>query len=134
MDTKNPPSRRRDDTQLSGRSAEAIVFDVLANAKRRRLLRCLVEDGPTVPVDALASALADRPSDADDDHSAAGTDSTAVTLVHTHLPKLAEAGLIQWAPAATEVRLTSLLEELSLTTPATGNILDATVSHTPASP
>ena len=107
---------------------ENAVFDVLMNPERRTLLRSLITDGPVVTVDDLAETLAASLAGADDEHEKA-VELNKIALVHTHLPKLAAARLIHWPAASDEVQITSLLDELDVTTPMTGNILDIRVSH-----
>ncbi|WP_251342087.1 DUF7344 domain-containing protein [Haloplanus halophilus] len=85
------------------RDAEAerldAVFDVLADARRRRILRVLIdadEDATTVP--ALAEALSAR------EPERPPTDRLVVSLRHVHLPKLDASGVVDYAPDRSRVR------------------------------
>lgn len=120
----------KNQTAARGESAVAnMVFDILSNTERRLLLRSLARNGPVMNVEDLAEQLATDESGNGPTDQAVGLKQT--TLVHTHLPKLAAAGLLRWQAGDDEVRVTSLLDELTVTTPVTGNILDMTVSHSP---
>lgn len=79
-----------DDVRRRGHEGEPpsvtpdVAFDVLASSRRRWLLRDLRRTGPTT-VDDLVRGL-------DDDSD--GPERIEVSLHHTHLPKLEDAGLI----------------------------------------
>ncbi|PSP78036.1 hypothetical protein BRC81_08230 [Halobacteriales archaeon QS_1_68_20] len=62
------------------------AFDCLASSRRRHVLAVLRDRG-TVDRDELARAVADREADST-------ADAVAVSLYHVHLPKLADAGLV----------------------------------------
>lgn len=57
------------------------VFELLSNGHRHRLLRTLLEEGSTTAI---------PPSDD------TTPESVRIALYHIHLPKLDEAGLIEW--------------------------------------
>jgi DNA-binding transcriptional ArsR family regulator len=63
------------------------LFDVLAQSARRRILRTLAERGVGTGPALDRAALA---SDAEDG------ESSEIELVHVHLPKLDDAGLVEW--------------------------------------
>jgi DNA-binding transcriptional ArsR family regulator len=68
--------------------APSVIFSTLASARRRLVLRELLEHGPSLTVDALAERISDhRPN----------TDSRRVfaQLHHSHLPKLEDSGLVR---------------------------------------
>lgn len=93
MTTEERVARRRSDISPS------ILFEVLASRRRRLILRYLADaDGP-VFLDELAAHLAD--------YEAAQRDWTliAATLVHWHLPQMADAALVYYD------RATHIVEE-----------------------
>lgn len=78
----------------SGSSADR-AFDVLADAGRRAVIDALSEDG-SATVEDLAGRLASR-------H--ASETRAKLALVHRHLPKLRDAGVITYDPGARVVEL-----------------------------
>ena len=68
----------------SSDSALDTLFGVLASKTRRELLGYLDDESRPVPVERLAAAL--------------GSDGrrVAIELHHKHLPRLTEAGLVEW--------------------------------------
>jgi len=82
-----------------------LLFDLLAAPSRARVLR-LLADAPTgtVDVDALAVTLADGPS-TDPTDARLAPDDVAVSLVHVHLPRLVDAGVVAHDPERGTVRL-----------------------------
>lgn len=83
------------------------LFDILSNARRRRLIALLGEFDQTdrISLDALSSQLADRePTDGGSDAD------VAVSLHHLHLPKLDEAGFLRYDPATRLVESSDLAE------------------------
>ncbi|WP_224335752.1 DUF7344 domain-containing protein [Haloprofundus halobius] len=64
------------------------LLDVLADERRRRILDTIERADARLPVEILANALA--PDDSSDDE----IKTVQVSLVHTHLPRLADAGLL----------------------------------------
>ena len=74
------------------------VFDALGEFRRRYALYALADaDGP-LDIETLAERVAEREagrSDADGDR----VDRVRLTLVHNHLPKLVNAGLIEYDSA-----------------------------------
>lgn len=105
------------------------LYDVLADARRRAALRYLNARGTPVSTGDLAAEVAAGEhgvaADAVTDDQRAEMD---VVLRHVHLPKLHEAGIVAWDAETDRVALTRLLEEVSLTTPMTGSLIDASVS------
>lgn len=59
------------------------VFELLSNGHRHRLLTTLLEEGSTTAI---------PPSD----DTEADLESVRIALYHIHLPKLDDAGLIEW--------------------------------------
>lgn len=84
------------------------VLDALRDGYRRSVLAHLHERNRPVDVDRLS----ERISRADDDFT-----STAVDLHHVHLPKLADAGLVEYDPGEKTV-------DLALDESLAGTVLD----------
>ena len=75
------------------------LFGVLADARRRHVIRILDDaDADVVPVPAIAESLATREA------TTTPTDRLVVSLRHVHLPKLAAAGVVDFAPDRSAVR------------------------------
>jgi len=84
------------------------IFDVLSDARRRRLIRALRtrEEAQSVPT--LAESVATRePGDPDPER-------LAISLRHVHLPKLDATGVVEYAPDQSRVRYdeSALVERL----------------------
>lgn len=106
-----------------------VLYDVLADRRRRALLHHLTGQPSPVPVDDVATELAAVEAGTDPDAvTAEQREAVLVALAHVHLPKLHGAGVVAWDREADEVALTSLLSEVSVTTPMTGSLFDASVS------
>ena len=73
------------------------LFDVLSHSRRRFLLAFLQNAETPVSVEELTTELvtweAQQPVP---DRSGAERDASEISLVHNHLPKMAEAGLIRY--------------------------------------
>ncbi|GAB3320208.1 hypothetical protein EI982_12960 [Haloplanus rallus] len=103
MTTSNTCDSTVDDDPGENRHDEAdterldAVFEVLADARRRRVIRVL-SGGETevTTVATLAEALAER--------DPAPVDRLVVSLGHVHLPKLDAAGVIDYLPDRSTVR------------------------------
>lgn len=73
-----------------------VLFDLLAHPRRARTVSLLV-DAPehTTDVHALATELADTPgTDEADADARPSAHDLAISLVHGHLPRLADAGVV----------------------------------------
>lgn len=70
------------------------LFDVLARERRRHVLRCLLERAEPVALGELASAVARREAETADE--APPLDRVRMSLYHTHLPRLADAGAVKY--------------------------------------
>lgn len=91
-----------------------VTFDALANRQCRALVRYLADsDEDALVVSDLAARLADEAKQ--DDEDAPDEGSLRVGLHHTHLPKLDDAGLLDYDPDRELVRLgaTSQFEAVS---------------------
>lgn len=72
-----------------------LVFDALSEADRRFLVAVLVEDGGAVSLEELARRLAARERDERPaDLSESAVESSLTALYHSHVPKLADAGVV----------------------------------------
>lgn len=74
---------------MTGKSTNVRVFEALANPYRQQVLFALVEANPQDdhnrdPMGLLADGETDNPA------------VTQIALTHTHLPKLADMGFIEW--------------------------------------
>ncbi len=79
------------------------VLSMLANERRRHLLSFLTDrSGETVPVDVLADAVMEpeRPAPGPLSHRR----RVQIDLHHVHLPKLADAGVIEHDPVESTVK------------------------------
>ena len=78
----------RDDTS----TALDTAFDLLATERRRHALYCLREADDPVPLLELADRIAEREADSPADDR----ERIAVSLGQVHLPKLADAGVVDF--------------------------------------
>jgi repressor of nif and glnA expression len=74
----------------STRAPDDEVFSVLADCRRRQILRYLHESDSPEGIESIADAIEDR-------HSAPPRRELRIALHHKHLPKLDAAGLIEYA-------------------------------------
>ncbi|OVE83835.1 DUF7344 domain-containing protein [Natronolimnobius baerhuensis] len=99
------------------------IFTLLSNADRRCVLETLYERGP-MTVDELATELASTPSGASadvDQHVAVSR--AKISLIHQHLPQLADYSVIDYAGPDGSVSLEKI-DELE-------DYLDAGVAQSP---
>lgn len=90
-------------TPQHGRDVDR-VLTILASARRRQLLRCLLErTDRSVDRQELVQLLA---------HTTSEKESLEILLIHHHLPWLADAGLIEYDPRSGKLRPTTCLEDL----------------------
>ena len=74
----------------------------ILSSKRRRVLLGVLDDRQTpVDLDVLADAVETRENDGD--ARSDGSEPVAITLHHNHLPRLAEAGVVEYDPTARRV-------------------------------
>lgn len=88
--------------------------DLLSSERRRRALDALAGRSTTVDLETLATEVAARAAEA----GAVGgesTDRVALTLHHAHLPRLDDAGVVDYDPERRRIDPDTLLVE-SLTT------------------
>lgn len=89
---------RKDETEWQDAVADrSLVFDLLADEHRRHAIAYLATCEESVPISELAAEvatrIADRPQTA---ISTQRTRSIAIDLHHKHVPKLAEAGVVEY--------------------------------------
>ena len=90
------------------RLAEDQFYRALAAPQRRRLLYYLLAENESA-VEELATVLSGwKATTTGTMHTSADWSELRLTLVHNHLPRLAEAGLIDYDPDDGSVQLTSL--------------------------
>lgn len=87
-----------------------VAFDLLKDARRRHALSHLLEtDGP-VELVALAEHVAACVGGSSDRVSAENVDATCTLLCHSHLPRMEDAGVIEYDPDESTVALTPRAE------------------------
>lgn len=83
-----------------------LVLEALSDADRRFLVAVLVEEGGGVPLDDLARRLAAREQgEPVDELSDSAVQSSLAAVYHSHVPKLADAGVVNRDPEAETVAL-----------------------------
>ena len=89
------------------------AFDLLGDGTRRRALAALQATDGTMSLDELAEATASRAEDVPSEEvSAHRWERTAASLHHCHLPKLADAGIVEYDLAENQVEPTEEVAEL----------------------
>ena len=96
------------------------LFEVLAVRRRRIVLSVLAEREPPIDVGTLGQAVAERERSAPDEQT---VHHVRMSLHHAHLPKLADAGLVEydWERCVVEEavdELDSLLGSVDAVTPS----------------
>lgn len=91
---------------VDGLSADA-VFDLLSHRRRRLVVEHLSDGESETGLRELAGAI---DSEEMDDESAAPTDRIALTLHHVHLPRLADADLVDYDAETNTVTPTRIQE------------------------
>lgn len=94
--------------------SQDVAFDLLSNARRRFVLRRLQESSEPIELGDLAADLAAKENGIPPEElSPQQRKRTYVSLYQTHVPKLADAGVITYDPDAGTVAGTNSVEELS---------------------
>ncbi len=75
---------------------------LLSSERRRILLDVLAEQPMPAGLEAVAAAVAEREADADAPAEDA-VERVAIALHHNHLPRMADAGVLEYEPAARSV-------------------------------
>lgn len=98
---------------LAGFTADrSTLLDAIAHRHRRRALARLAEGGRRIPVRELADDVAAR--------DRADPEQVATRLYHAHLPRLDDAGLVEFDPAAPAVAPTDRGHRLAAALPEAG--------------
>lgn len=83
------------------------VFDLLSNSRRRYLLYYLAEvDDDVVELSAAVGAVGEYEATEPDAGGRSPREATRIALHHDHLPRLANAGVVDYDPRQGTVRLT----------------------------
>jgi DNA-binding transcriptional ArsR family regulator len=89
-----------------------LVFEILSNTRRRMLLYYLRRHGGSATVKELAEQIAALENEVDvEDLQRQQRKRVYVSLYQTHVPKLEEAGIVEYDDASGEVRLTNRADE-----------------------
>ncbi|QLH81788.1 DUF7344 domain-containing protein [Halosimplex pelagicum] len=85
----------------------SLVYDALADERRRRVVRLLDDADAALTIEELAERMVER----DDGGPDSAADEAAITrlrtsLYHVHVPKLSDAGVVRFSPEQRRVRLT----------------------------
>lgn len=83
---------------VSDEIATDVLFDALADERRRAVLVALARENGQVELDELARTLAAR--SADDEPGESVRRRLVISLYHHHAPKLDDAGLVEFDPEA----------------------------------
>jgi DNA-binding transcriptional ArsR family regulator len=82
------------------------LFDVLSNARRRFVLAALLTADRAVSVSELTTDIVRWETEmASSTAASASRDEVEISLLHSHLPKMAEAGLISYESNDETIRL-----------------------------
>lgn len=88
-----------------GDAALDAVYAALGDARRRRIVLALDRLGEPIGVEELAACLADRDARTDPGGATASDRrSVQLSLYHSQLPKLADAGVVEYDPEEGTVR------------------------------
>lgn len=91
-----------------------VLFDVLSDARRRFVLACLQEYATPMALGDVADELATWEHDAEiTDIPAEEVRSIYVSLYHLHVPKMADAGLVEYSQERDAVALAEDNDELT---------------------
>lgn len=98
---------------IASRQSFDITFDLLSNRRRRCTLVCLLEQQETIPLADLAEAVAIREQGTPiTEFSAEEIQEVETSLYHWHIPKLADAGVVEYEPERTLVKLTEIPDQI----------------------
>lgn len=102
-------------TALNGLDADTnLVFESLSSPRRRCTLACLHEHVTPMPLDQLAGKIAAWELHAPiEDIDENNIKTIHVSLYHVHVPKLADAGLVEYDPEHKTVAETAAGKEIS---------------------
>lgn len=101
------------DTSTVPEMSPDLVFDILSNTRRRRVLYYLRQSDGSATVQELADEIAAMENSVDvEDLTRQQQKRVYVSLYQTHLPKLEESGIIEYDDDGEEVRLTDRANEI----------------------
>lgn len=124
---KNSSTGQSSSTIDVGSDRRDQLFAVLSDARRRFVLRTLQLADREMSVSELTSEVVSWEADMTDSGTTDDVrDTVEISLVHTHLPKMAQAGVVSYDPAAGTVALTDRRHELdhhlsAVAAPTTGD-------------
>jgi len=89
------------------------TLDLLTHPYRRYVLYCLTNESTVISVEALAAAIAERVGDLTGSDRRTGSAVVETALRHTHLPKLADRGIVSFSPntGLVELKETDTLDQ-----------------------
>lgn len=96
------------------RERSDVVHSILTSDERRVAVRALAASGTAMSV----SSLADRIGDSEDEQA------VRVRLHHQHLPKMHDAGVVEYDREGAQVRLTPMGERVDAVARRTAEILE----------
>lgn len=99
-----------DSTQTRDRTS--VVYECLSRSRRRYLLYCLNTAGHPLPLADLAEAVAEMEVETQSELDDEFVKEVYMSLYHAHVPKLADAGLVEYSQEQDEVKLIEYPEEL----------------------
>jgi hypothetical protein len=85
------------------------IFELLTNERRQRALQYLTQAVGAVPI----SDLADQLTLLEGDHIREQYERVCTSLVHVHLPKMADAGVVQYDLARETVNPQEAIEQIT---------------------
>lgn len=96
-----------------GGDQQDALFSVLSDSRRRFTLQYLRTVDPPLPVSELTTELTAWEGHRPEASPSGGTEnSIEISLVHNHLPKMAEAGIIDYDPTWQTVALADRTDEI----------------------
>lgn len=97
------------DGSEASRVAVDEMFEILADPQRRQVLRFLLDsDEDVVPIEVLVDAV----DPVEDDTRGANVNQVRTALCHWHLPRLKDAGFVEYDPREGLVRRTTGIERV----------------------
>ncbi|EMA31017.1 hypothetical protein C444_08860 [Haloarcula japonica DSM 6131] len=85
------------------------IFELLTSERRRRALQYLTQAVGAVPI----SDLADQLTLWEGEHTREQYERVCTSLFHVHLPKMADAGVVQYDPACETVHPQEAIEQIT---------------------
>ncbi|QLH78312.1 hypothetical protein HZS55_13785 [Halosimplex rubrum] len=85
------------------------IFELLTNERRQRALQYLTQAVGAVPI----SDLADQLTLWEGEHTREQYERVCTSLVHVHLPKMVDAGVVEYDPACETVNSQEAIEQIT---------------------